>query len=117
MLEAATAVAFGVASPAVIVLFAALGVIEIGVAFTLAKWSGFVLIGFYGYWAARFAGAPVPQALARGGLVALIGALSCSRPRCTSSGAGTGHVADRAWAVRALPDRVRGRNAEFIRRG
>ena len=64
MLEAATAVAFGVASPAVIVLFAALGVIEIGVAFTLAKWIGFVLIGFYGYWAARFAGAPVPPALA-----------------------------------------------------
>ncbi|WP_142459651.1 hypothetical protein [Geodermatophilus aquaeductus] len=74
MLEAAAAVAFGVAFPSVIFLLAALGLIEIGTAFTLAKWSGLVLIGFYGYWAARFAGAPVPRALVQGGLVALIGA-------------------------------------------
>jgi hypothetical protein len=38
------------------------------------KWGGFVLIGFYGYWAARFSGAPVPRALAQIALVGLIAA-------------------------------------------
>jgi hypothetical protein len=33
-----------------------------------------VLIGFYGYWAARFGGAPPYQAVLRGALVALVGA-------------------------------------------
>ena len=48
--------AFGVAFPAVFFLLAALGFMEVETAFRLAKWTGLGLIGFYGYWAARFAG-------------------------------------------------------------
>jgi hypothetical protein len=44
-------------------------------AFTLAKWTGLGLIGFYGYWAARFAGRPTHHALLRGALVAAVAAL------------------------------------------
>jgi hypothetical protein len=73
MLDDAAAVAFGVAFPDVFFLLAALGVLDLDTAFTIAKWSGLALIGAYGYWAARLAGAPVPRALLRGGLVALIG--------------------------------------------
>jgi hypothetical protein len=73
MLDGVGAVAFGVASPVVFFLIAALGVWELGTAFTIAKWSGLALIGFYGYWAARFSGAGVSRALLQGALVALIG--------------------------------------------
>ena len=48
MLDDAGAVAFGVAFPEVFFVLAALQVIEPGAAFTLAKWSGLGLIGFYG---------------------------------------------------------------------
>jgi hypothetical protein len=44
-------------------------------AFTIAKWSGLGLIGFYGFWAARLAGAPVPRALAQGAVVAAVGGI------------------------------------------
>jgi hypothetical protein len=73
MLDDAVAVAFGIAFPALFFLVALLGVISVDTAFTLAKWSGLALIGFYGYVAARFAGAPVHQALLRASFVALVG--------------------------------------------
>jgi hypothetical protein len=67
------AVAFGIAFPAVFFLFAAVGALQLGAAFALAKWSGLALIGFYGFWAARFTGAGVSRALVHGALAALIG--------------------------------------------
>jgi hypothetical protein len=73
MLDDAGAVAFGVAFPIVFFLLAAVGAIELDTAFAMAKWSGLALIGFYGYWAARFAGAPVLGALLRAAVVALVG--------------------------------------------
>ncbi|MGZ4649526.1 MAG: hypothetical protein ACXV3A_03165 [Kineosporiaceae bacterium] len=73
LLEDSVVVAFGVAFPAVFFLLAALGLMELSTAFGLAKWSGLGLIGFYGYWAARFAGAPVARALIQAALVALVG--------------------------------------------
>ena len=72
--EDAGAVAFGVAFPAVFFLIAALSFMEVEAAFRLAKWSGLGLIGFYGYWAARFAGSTAYRALLKGALVALVGA-------------------------------------------
>ena len=74
MLEDAGAVGFGVAFPAVFFLLAALGLLQVDSAFTLAKWTGVGLIGFYGFWAARFAGAAPHRALVKGLLVALVGA-------------------------------------------
>jgi hypothetical protein len=74
MVDDAVAVGFGVAFPAVFFVLAAVGVLEVETAFSIAKWSGLGLIGFYGYWAARFAGAPTPRALLKAALVALIGA-------------------------------------------
>jgi VIT1/CCC1 family predicted Fe2+/Mn2+ transporter len=74
MLEDAVAVGFGVAFPSVIFLLSALGLCEVETAFSIAKWSGLGLIGFYGYWAARFSGARPLEALVKGALVALVGA-------------------------------------------
>ncbi|WP_116450400.1 hypothetical protein [Blastococcus litoris] len=74
MLEDAGAVAFGVAFPALFFVLSALGLMEVERAFSIAKWSGLGLIGFYGFWAARFAGAAPHRALLKGVLVALIGA-------------------------------------------
>lgn len=73
ILEGGTAVAFGIAFPAVFFLLAVLGVLDLETAFAIATWSGLGLIGFYGYWAARFAGATNSRAVLRGVLVALIG--------------------------------------------
>jgi hypothetical protein len=73
MLEDAGAVAFGVAFPAGFFVLAMVGVLEVETAFAVAKWSGLGLIGFYGYWAARFAGAPRPRALVQAAAVALVG--------------------------------------------
>jgi hypothetical protein len=67
-------VGFGVAFPAVFFLLSALGLLEVDTAFRVAKWTGLGLIGFYGFWAARFAGAATHHALLKGALVALIGA-------------------------------------------
>jgi hypothetical protein len=75
MLESAGAVALGVGFPAVFFLLAWVHLIELDAAFALAKWSGLVLIGFYGYWAARFAGASVPRALVQAALVAAAGGI------------------------------------------
>jgi hypothetical protein len=74
MAEDAVAVGFGVAFPAVFFLLGALHVLDLDTAFAVAKWSGLGLIGFYGFWAARFAGAPPHRAVVKGVLVALIGA-------------------------------------------
>jgi hypothetical protein len=74
MVDDAVAVGFGVAFPAVFFLLSVLGFYEVDAAFSVAKWSGLGLIGFYGYWAARFAGAPAHRALVKGTLVALVGA-------------------------------------------
>jgi hypothetical protein len=74
MTEDAAAVGFGVAFPAVFFLLAALSVIDVERAFTIAKWTGLGLIGFYGYWAARFAGATPKRAVVKAALVALVGA-------------------------------------------
>ena len=73
MLEDALAVGFGVSFPAVFFLLAALGVLSIETAFSIAKWSGLGLIGFYGYWAARFSGATRGGALVKAAMVALVG--------------------------------------------
>jgi VIT1/CCC1 family predicted Fe2+/Mn2+ transporter len=74
LFDDAAAVAFGVAFPAVFFLLVAVGVTRTEAAFALAKWGGFVLIGFYGYWAARFSGASVLRSLAHAGLVGLVAA-------------------------------------------
>jgi hypothetical protein len=74
MVEEAGAVAFGVGLPAVYFLVAMAGSVQLGTAFALAKWSGLGLIGGYGYWAARSAGAPVSRALVQAAVVAAIGA-------------------------------------------
>jgi len=72
----ALAVGFGVSFPAIFFLLAALGWIELDTAFSIARWSGLGLIGFYGYCAGRLAGASqlacVVQALA---VAAIAGAL------------------------------------------
>jgi hypothetical protein len=73
MLESAGAVALGVGFPAVFFLLAVLRLIEVDTAFAIAKWSGLGLIGFYGYWAARFAGTPVLRALVQAALMAAVG--------------------------------------------
>ena len=73
MVEEAASVAFGVGFPAVFFLLAAVGVVQVDTAFTVAKWTGLGLIGFYGYWAARFAGSPVPRALLQAAMVAAVG--------------------------------------------
>jgi hypothetical protein len=74
MVEDAGAVAFGVAFPAVFFVISALSSMDVERAFTLAKWTGLGLIGFYGFWAARFSGAAPHRALLKGLLVALVGA-------------------------------------------
>jgi hypothetical protein len=74
MAEDAAAVGFGVAFPAVFFVLSALGVVDVARAFTIAKWTGLGLIGFYGFWAARFAGATPQRALLKAALVALVGA-------------------------------------------
>lgn len=74
MLDDALAVAFGVAFPDVFFVLVAVGVLDLDTAFTVAKWSGLALIGFYAYWAARFSGASVVPALVRAAALSLVGA-------------------------------------------
>jgi hypothetical protein len=74
IIDDAGAVAYGIAFPAVFFVLAAVGALRLDRAFALAMWSGLALTGFYGFWAARFAGAGVLRALVQGALVALIGA-------------------------------------------
>jgi hypothetical protein len=73
ILEDAGAVALGIGLPVVFFLLAVADVIQLDTAFTVAKWSGLGLIGFYGYWAARFAGSSMSRALVQGAMVAAIG--------------------------------------------
>src|SRR5690349_352446 len=73
--EGASAVAFGVAFPVIFFLLAAAGAVELDTAFRLAKWSGLGLIGFYGFAAARLAGAPLLACLVQAFFAALIGAI------------------------------------------
>jgi hypothetical protein len=75
LLNQGWAVALGVAFPAGFFLLASIDVLQLDTAFVIAKWSGLGLIGFYGYWAARFAGAPVPRALAQAAIVAAVGGI------------------------------------------
>jgi hypothetical protein len=67
------AVAFGICFPAAFFVLAALGAISASGAFTLAKWSGLGLIGFYGYAAGRLAGARPAACVLQAVAVALIG--------------------------------------------
>ena len=67
------AVTFGVAFPAVFFLLAAAGTVDEDAAFTIAKWTGLGLIGFYGFIGARVAGSGLLVALAQASVVALIG--------------------------------------------
>jgi hypothetical protein len=74
MFDDAVAVGFGVAFPAVFFALSAFGLFELDTAFRLARWTGLGLIAFYGYWAARFAGAPRLRAMLQGAAVAAVGA-------------------------------------------
>jgi hypothetical protein len=71
----AVAVGFGVGFPAVFFILAAVGAMDVETAFTVAKWTGLGLIGFYGFCAGRLAGATLAGALVQATAVALIGAL------------------------------------------
>ena len=68
------AVAFGIAFPVVFFILAAAHAIEDETAFTIAKWSGLGLIGFYGFSAARLAGQGWLGSTLRALAVALVGA-------------------------------------------
>ncbi len=68
-------VVFGVGFPAAFFVLAAAGVIGVGTAFSVAKWSGLGLICFYGFCAARLAGAKLAESLLQALAVGIIGAL------------------------------------------
>lgn len=67
------AVMVGAGFPALFFILAALDVIDLDLAFALAKWSGLGLICGYGFLAARLAGATLRGGLAHGAAVGLIG--------------------------------------------
>jgi hypothetical protein len=67
------AVVVGAAFPAVFFVLAAVGVLKLDTAFSIAKWSGLGLIAVYGFLAARLGGAPHHRALLHAGMVAAIG--------------------------------------------
>jgi hypothetical protein len=67
------AVTFGIAFPSVFFLLAAAGAFEDDTAFTVAKWTGLGLIGFYGFIGARVSGSSLLVALAQALAVAVIG--------------------------------------------
>ena len=69
------AVAFGVGFPAAFFAAAWIGLMEVDTAFTVAKWTGLGLIGFYGFAAARLAGAGVLRAGLQAVAVGSIGAI------------------------------------------
>jgi len=73
LMKDVTGVFFGIVFPAVFFVLAALGAIEEGTAFRLAKWSGVALIFFYGYAAGRLSGGSRPSALAHALIAAAIG--------------------------------------------
>jgi hypothetical protein len=69
----AAAVTFGAIFPAVFFVLAAVDVIEVDTAFTLAKWTGLVLISGYAFVAARLAGSRNRRALAHAVVLGAIG--------------------------------------------
>jgi hypothetical protein len=69
----ASAAAFGIGFPAVFFILAAAGALELATAFTIAKWSGLGLIGFYGFFGARLSGRTLPAAIFHAVAVGLIG--------------------------------------------
>ena len=73
MLDDVGAVALGIAFPCVFFILAAAGSIDVETAFTIAKWSGLVLIGFYGFAAGRLSGAGVAASLLQAVVVGTIG--------------------------------------------
>ena len=75
IVENMTAVAIGAGFPAVFFLLAATGAIELGTAFSLAKWSGLGLISSYGFAAARLGGTDLKGSVLQGLAVGAIGAL------------------------------------------
>ena len=70
--EDALVVTFGIAFPVVFFVFPLAGIGSVEGAFTIAKWTGLGLVGFYGFWAARLAGAPWHRAVLYAALVALV---------------------------------------------
>jgi hypothetical protein len=68
------AVAFGIAFPDVFFILAGAHVIKEATAFTIAKWCGLGLLGFYGFAAARLAGDSLSASALRGLAVGIIGA-------------------------------------------
>ena len=75
MKDDVVAVAFGVAFPAVFFVLAALGALSSDAAFSISRWSGLGLIGFYAYVAGRLAGESLLRALLQAAAVAAIGGL------------------------------------------
>ena len=73
MLGEVAAVALGIAFPCVFFILAAAGAFETQTAFTIAKWSGLGLIGFYGYCAGRSVGESVPASILQAVIVGAIG--------------------------------------------
>jgi VIT1/CCC1 family predicted Fe2+/Mn2+ transporter len=70
----ALAVVFGIAFPAVFFVFPLVGIGTEEGAFFLARWTGLALVAFYGFWAARFAGASWLRAVLYAVLVACVDA-------------------------------------------
>ena len=75
MADDAVAVGFGIAFPAVFFVLAMIGVLELETAFTISRWSGLGLIGFYAYLAGRLAGESRRRALLQAAAVAAVGGM------------------------------------------
>jgi hypothetical protein len=73
LLDEAGAVTFGAGFPSLFFVLAAVGAIDIDLAFSLAKWSGLGLICAYGFLAARLSGAPLGRAFVHAALVGAVG--------------------------------------------
>ena len=69
------AVAFGAGFPAVFFVAAALGAMDVELAFTLSKWTGLALICAYGYVGGRLAGSSRVTALLQALAVGVIGGM------------------------------------------
>ena len=68
----AGAVAFGAGFPAAFFILAAAGAIGLDLAFTLAKWSGLILICSYAFVAARLSGSPLGRSLLHATVLGLV---------------------------------------------
>jgi hypothetical protein len=71
--DGAVSVAFGISFPALFFLLAVVDAMDSDTAFTVAAWSGAALIGFYGFWAARLAGAGLGIAVLQALGVSIVG--------------------------------------------